>query len=117
MNNYRGNPNNPQEDRPKTSNLKSRSESQQATTDEIINAIEDNVALDKFFRECRIQTRRREVGYLLIMGYSDKDMALKLELSPRTIHTHLVRLSKDCETNTIAELLEVLNGIAFGGES
>jgi hypothetical protein len=41
-----------------------------------------------------LPTRLGQVAALIALGYSDKQIALELGLSPNTIHRHVVRLLK-----------------------
>lgn len=49
--------------------------------------------------------RQRQVLYLITHGYTDKEIALRLGVSPRTIHSHVRLLLKRTGTPNRAALV------------
>lgn len=62
------------------------------------------------YAEARIgmlSDREREVGFELTAGSSNKDIAKKLGLSPRTVEAHRARLMKKLEVNSVADVVRI----------
>jgi len=49
--------------------------------------------------------RMREILYLLVQGMSEKEVAVKLGVSPHTVHIHVTRMYARVGVNSRAELL------------
>lgn len=60
--------------------------------------------LDKF----RFTTRQREVALLAIQGFTSKEMAETLQLSPDTIYIHLRAMRKKCKAETVRRAVFIL---------
>ena len=55
-------------------------------------------------RSARLTTREREVMALATEGLSNKEMANRLDVSPRTVENHRARVMEKMATDSIADL-------------
>jgi two-component system, LuxR family, response regulator FixJ len=62
----------------------------------------DRAARERF---ARLSEREREVLALVIEGLTAKQIARRLELSPRTVETHRAHLSEKLEVESLAQLV------------
>lgn len=62
----------------------------------------DRVARERF---ARLSEREREVLALVIEGLTAKQIARRLDLSPRTVETHRAHLSEKLEVESLAQLV------------
>lgn len=53
----------------------------------------------------KLTTREREILELIVKGFTSKEIAQKLYISPRTVDTHRANLMEKLELNNIAELV------------
>lgn len=63
-------------------------------------------------RLARLTKREREVFELLVKGYSTKEIARELGLSPRTIEDHRAQISGKTKTSSLRELVALKTGVA-----
>lgn len=54
-----------------------------------------------------LSAREKEVGTLLAAGFSNKEIALKLELSPRTIEAHRARIIRKLKLRSSSEIVRL----------
>lgn len=61
---------------------------------------------------CKISKKEKEILELISYGYSDKEIALKLNNSPRTIQTHVTRIciKLEAQNRTHATCTAIRNG-------
>lgn len=62
---------------------------------------------DAAARLARLSEREREVLALLAEGLSSKEMARRLDLSPRTVEAHRARLFEKLEAGSLAEVIRL----------
>lgn len=61
-------------------------------------------------RIARLTDREREVMALLAEGLSHRDIAERLNISPRTVEVHKARTMEKLDTRTLAELIRLVLG-------
>lgn len=61
-------------------------------------------------RLARLTAREREILQLLMAGASNKRVALRLDLSPRTVETHRASILRKTDTKSITELAVAMAG-------
>ncbi len=59
-------------------------------------------------RLSRLTPREREVLNLLAEGLQNRDVALKLDISPRTVEVYKARLMEKLQTRTLADLIRMV---------
>lgn len=64
-------------------------------------------AKDAEMRVGILSEREREVGKELTAGLSNKEIAKKLALSPRTVEAHRARLMKKLDVSSVAEIVRI----------
>jgi FixJ family two-component response regulator len=61
-------------------------------------------------RRDRLTEREREILKLLTVGHSNREIAAKLGISPRTVEVHKARIMEKLECRSLAELIRVAVG-------
>jgi len=64
----------------------------------------------------RLTRRENEVLALLVQGYSNKEIAEKLDVSHRTVEVHRARIMHKMEAGSLAELVQAAVRFGIGGK-
>jgi len=60
-----------------------------------------------------LSPRERQVFYKVVQGYSSKEIAEMLELSPRTVEKHRLRMHKKMTTNNLSLLIRYAIAVGY----
>jgi DNA-binding CsgD family transcriptional regulator len=77
------------------------------TNKQLIGVVGFSIELPQPNKTALLSTREKECVYFLSIGYTDKKIAKQLNISPRTVETHLLAAKRRLSVATRAELIAI----------